>query len=132
MKASILSLLITVLGLFSGKAVAGGEDFPFFCSIGHNTGDYIRVLTDLRSSTGYAVQYYERGRFKVQLPVTIDSTTDDLHFRLRASYQRGMLHDQYLLAFVGKSENAYSSADAPVVRRGRYPSKYTFKPLICD
>ena len=132
MKASILSLFIAMLSLFSGKAVAGGEDFPFFCSIGHNTGDYIRVLNDQRSSTGYMVQYYERGRFVVQLPVVIDSTLDDKHFRLRASYQRGILHDQYLIAFVGKSETAYSSADAPVVRRGRYPSRYEFKPLVCD
>ena len=132
MKPLILSLFIAMLSLFSGKAVAGGEDFPFFCSIGINTGDYLRVLSDRQSSTGYIVQYYERGRFVVQLPVTIDSTLDDKHFRLRASYQRGILHDQFLLAFVGKSESAYSSADTPVVLRGRYPSRYEFKPLVCD
>ncbi len=132
MKASILSLFIAMLSLISGKAIAGGEDFPFFCSIGYNTGDYIRVLNDQHSSTGYIVQYYERSKFVVQLPVTIDSTTDDRHFRLRASYKRGLLTDQYLLAFVGKSESAYSSADAPVVPRGRYPSRYEFKPLVCD
>lgn len=132
MKAKVLSIVIAVMSLFSGKAVAGGEDFPFFCSIGHNTGDYIRVLTDMRSSTGYMIQYYERGSFVVQLPVYIDNTTDGKHFRLQASYQRSALRDQYLLAFVGKSETAYSSADAPVVRRGRYPSQYEFKPLICE
>jgi hypothetical protein len=129
MKATITVLLLSIYGIFASTAYAGGEDFPFFCSIG-DSGETFKVFADRRSETGYAMHYYQRGKFVAHMPAVIENTTANRHTRVRAKYQKG-LFDRHLIAFIGKSSQDYSSADTKVSLHGLNPAAYNFKPLRC-
>jgi hypothetical protein len=129
----LISLLLLAAAPLQTSFAAGGEDFPFSCHIaGSNSREAFRVEASTRSSTGYILSYFERGRFIKQMPVWLDTTLDNKHVRLRARYQSGLLTDKHLLAFIGKTDQDFSSADTSTTLRGRAPSSYEFRPLHCQ
>lgn len=131
-KLVLLSLIAFTAAPHQVATAAGGEDFPFACHIaGSSSRESFRVESDVRSSTGYMLSYFERGRFIRKMPVWIDNTRDNKHVRLRARYQSGLLTDKHLLAFIGKTTQDYSSADTSTTLRGRAPASYEFRPLHC-
>lgn len=134
-RASIFSipgiLFAMILGSLSLPPVAlAGEDFPFFCSATDNVYAF-SVKGDHRSSTGYALTLFKRGKPQAVLPVTLGSTRDGYYWTVYAAQDRfGGLARREIFAFVSQSEQRSSHGEVRVSGALSQPD-WELRPFRC-
>ncbi len=130
---AMLLLLAASAGISDRAQARGGEDFPFFCMTDNEPNlDSFKIVSDLRSSTGYALELYRNGGLDGYVEANVDDSTDGKYWVVYARQWRWtVLFDRQVLAYINKDTGESPYEDVKASLHNAAGRDWELKPMRC-